>query len=46
VNFNGWVWVDDIQAVGPALRPTLNRRRPIEEEALAKALAARRARGE
>jgi glycerophosphoryl diester phosphodiesterase len=42
VNFNGWVWVDDIQAVGPALRPSLNRRRPIEEEALAKTLEARR----
>jgi len=42
-SFTGHVWVDDIQSVGPALRPAFNRRTPPQEAALAKALAARRA---
>jgi glycerophosphoryl diester phosphodiesterase len=42
VGFNGHVWVDDINAVGPALRPALNKRNPVEEAELAKALEARR----
>ena len=42
-SFTGYVWVDDIQAVGPALRPAFNRRTPPQEEALAKVLEARRA---
>lgn len=41
--FNGYLWVDDIYTIGPALRPSYNRRRPPEEEALANALEARRA---
>ncbi len=41
--FNGYVWVDDIYAIGPALHPAFNKRRPPDEAALAKALAARRA---
>lgn len=41
--FNGYVMVDDIYTIGPALRPAYNRRRPPEEEALARALEARRA---
>jgi glycerophosphoryl diester phosphodiesterase len=44
--FNGYVMVDDIQAIGPALHPSLNKRRPMEEEALAKTLQARRERRE
>ncbi|MFC0589730.1 glycerophosphodiester phosphodiesterase family protein [Novosphingobium aquiterrae] len=42
VGFNGYVWVDDIHAVGPALRPALNKRNPVEEAELVKALDARR----
>lgn len=46
VGFNGLVWVDDINAVGPALHPALNKRNPVEEADLAKALEARRARSQ
>lgn len=42
MGFNGTVWVDDIAAIGPALHPALNKRNPVEEAELAKALAARR----
>ena len=42
-SFNGFVWVDDIAAIGPALRPFYNRRPPEEEAALEKALERRRA---
>ena len=41
--FNGYLLVDDIYTIGPALRPAYNRRRPPEEAALARALEARRA---
>ncbi len=41
--FNGYLWVDDIRAIGPALRPALNRRNPPQEAALADALERRRA---
>lgn len=40
--FNGYVWVDDMWSVGPALRPAYNKRNPREEAELAKALEARR----
>lgn len=42
VGFNGYIWVDDIYAVGPALKPALNKRNPVEEAELVKALDARR----
>jgi glycerophosphoryl diester phosphodiesterase len=42
-SFTGFVWVEDIWSIGPALRPAYNRRNPVEEAALAKALDARRA---
>ncbi|WP_374530822.1 glycerophosphodiester phosphodiesterase family protein [Novosphingobium sp.] len=42
-SFNGYVWVDDMWSVGPALRPAYNKRNPREEAELAKALEARRA---
>ncbi len=42
-SFNGYVWVDDMWSVGPALRPAYNKRNPREEAELAKALDARRA---
>ena len=41
--FNGTVWVDDIYAVGPALRPAYNKRNPVEEAELARELDRRRA---
>lgn len=41
--FNGYVWVDDIYTVGPALRPQYNRRTPPQEAALAAELDRRRA---
>lgn len=41
-SFNGWVWVDDMWSIGPALRPAYNKRRPPEDEALERALDARR----
>ena len=40
--FNGWIWVDDMNAIGPALRPAFNTRSDAEEEALAAALDRRR----
>lgn len=40
--FNGWLWVDDMYAVGPALRPDFNTRTELEEEQLAQALERRR----
>jgi glycerophosphoryl diester phosphodiesterase len=40
--FTGYVWSDDIWAIGPALRPAYNKRTPPQEEAFAKALEARR----
>lgn len=42
-SFNGYVWVDDMWSVGPALRPAYDKRNPREEAELAKALDARRA---
>lgn len=42
-SFNGYVWVDDMWSVGPALRPAYNKRNPVEEAELARALDARRA---
>lgn len=41
-SFTGYVWVEDIRAVGPALRPGFNKRNDYQEERLAKALEARR----
>ncbi|MEJ6010083.1 glycerophosphodiester phosphodiesterase family protein [Novosphingobium aquae] len=41
-SFTGYLWVDDIYAVGPALRPYYNKRSPEKEMALAKNLEARR----
>lgn len=43
-SFTGYVWVDDMWSVGPALRPAYNKRNPREQAELAKALDARRAR--
>jgi glycerophosphoryl diester phosphodiesterase len=40
--YTGHVWVEDIWSVGPALFPSINRRSDKEEDALFKALAARR----
>ena len=42
-SFTGYVWVDDMWSVGPALRPAYNKRNPREQAELAKALDARRA---
>ncbi len=42
-SFNGWLWVDDMYAIGPALRPDFNTRSELEEEQLAEALDRRRA---
>lgn len=42
-SFNGYLWVDDIWSIGPALRPAYNKRNPREEAELAKVLDARRA---
>lgn len=43
-SFTGYVMVEDIWSIGPALRPAYNKRNPREEAELAKALEARRAR--
>ncbi len=43
-SFTGYVLVEDIWTVGPALRPAYNRRTPLQEEALVRALEARRQR--
>jgi glycerophosphoryl diester phosphodiesterase len=40
--FTGYVWVEDIQTIGPALRPALNRRNQYREAELQTALEARR----
>lgn len=40
--FNGMIWVDDIYTVGPALRPALNKRNPVEEQELAREIERRR----
>lgn len=45
-SFNGYVWVEDIYAVGPAMRPAYNKRNPVQEDELAKQLEARRKRYE
>ncbi len=42
-SFTGYVWVEDIWTIGPALRPAYNKRNPLQEAALAEALTARRA---
>jgi len=42
-SFTGYVWVEDIWTIGPALRPAFNKRNPREQAELAKALDARRA---
>ncbi|MCZ8018867.1 glycerophosphodiester phosphodiesterase family protein [Novosphingobium sp.] len=41
--FTGYVWVEDIWSIGPALRPAYNKRTPQEESDTARALEARRA---
>lgn len=41
-SFTGYVWVEDIYTIGPALRPAYNKRGPDKEEALARTLEARR----
>lgn len=43
MDYNGFVWVEDIWAIGPALRPAYNKRNPSEEAELEAALARRRA---
>lgn len=45
-SYTGYVMVEDIWTVGPALRPDFNRRTPLEEQELEKALEARRAKAE
>lgn len=40
--FNGYVWVDDITTVGPALRPAYNKRTPPQEAKLQAELERRR----
>lgn len=42
--FNGYIWVEDIYAVGPALHPAFNKRNPVQEAELARQLDARRKR--
>lgn len=42
--FGGYVWVDDIYTIGPALRPAYNRRNPVLEAELARELERRRKR--
>lgn len=45
-SFNGYIWVEDIWTIGPALRPVFNKRNAREEAELVKALEARRKRRE
>ncbi len=45
-SFNGYIWVEDIYAVGPALHPAFNKRNPVLEDELARQLEARRKRYE
>ncbi|MCC6927080.1 glycerophosphodiester phosphodiesterase family protein [Novosphingobium sp.] len=40
--FTGYVWVEDIRAVGPAVRPAFGKRNPREEKELQDALQKRR----
>lgn len=44
-SFTGYVMVEDIWAIGPALRPAYNRRTPLQEQELDAALQKRRAAG-
>lgn len=41
--FNGYLWVDDIYAVGPAVRPQYGKRNPVQEKRFEEAMARRRA---
>ncbi len=43
-SFTGYIWVEDIHAIGPALHPAYNKRNPVQEAELAKQLEARRKR--
>lgn len=43
-NYNGYVWVEDIWTIGPALRPRQDRRRPEDRERAMHGLDDRRAR--
>lgn len=45
-SFTGYIWVEDIYAVGPALHPAYNKRNPVQEAELARQLEARRKRYE
>ncbi|MBN8501561.1 MAG: glycerophosphodiester phosphodiesterase [Sphingomonadales bacterium] len=40
--FGGYIWVDDIYTIGPALRPAYNKRNPVLEAELARELDRRR----
>lgn len=40
--FTGYLWVEDIWSIGPAVRPGFNKRNPREEQEMQDALAARR----
>jgi len=40
--FNGYLWVDDIYAVGPAARPAYRKRNPVQEERFEAAMERRR----
>lgn len=42
-SFTGYLWVDDIWSLGPAVRPAFNKRNPREEAVLAAGLERRRA---
>ena len=41
-SFTGYVWVEDIWSVGPAVRPGFNKRNPREEKETQEALEKRR----
>ena len=43
-SYNGYVWVEDIWTLGPALRPSLERRTPPQQMAAQEGLERRRAR--
>ncbi len=43
VGYTGYLWVDDIVAVGPAVRPTYGKRNPVQEEKFQAAMTKRRA---
>ncbi len=40
--FTGYLWVEDIVAVGPAVRPTYGKRNPVQEEKFQAAMKRRR----